>query len=73
MKAPLVRLWEIIAGIPHKHENADRVSFASDELSTAARSLSARLKPYAESDDPLAALMADIAEVRRSGARDGDP
>lgn len=60
-----IRIWETVLGIPHKHENAARVSAASDELSRATRSLSNHLKPYAESDDPLVALMTDVFNKRQ--------
>jgi hypothetical protein len=65
MRLPLIRLWEKLTGVPHRHENAERVSFASDELTREVREISSRLKPYAESDDPLVAMMTDIFNQRQ--------
>lgn len=61
----LIRLWEKAFGIPHRHENAEKAAAASDELITATRALTARLKPYVESADPLQALVNDVMKTRR--------
>ena len=63
-----VRLWEKVLGIPHRHENAARVAAASEELSSTVRALTAQLKPYVESEDPLAAFMRDAMRNRRLAA-----
>ena len=62
---PLVRLWETIMRIPHRHENANHVAKATDELAQSARELTAQLKPYIEADDPLVALMTDVFNRRQ--------
>jgi hypothetical protein len=64
MRYPLIRLWEKIFGIPHRHDEADRVSFASRELTKQVREVSSHLKPYTEESDPLVALMTDIFNQR---------
>lgn len=64
MSTPLTRLWEKLAGIPHKQENAARVLFAVDELTKEVRKASDQLKPYTKADDPLVALMTDIFNQR---------
>lgn len=68
----LARLWESILGVPHRHENAAMVSFASDELARATRRLHTHLRPYAESDDPLVALMTDIFNQREMRRKRGE-
>lgn len=60
----LIRIREMLFGVPHKHHNAEEVATASRELKHAARSLSAHLKPYMEADDPLVALMTDVMKKR---------
>lgn len=65
-----VRLIEKITGTPHRHENATRVSLATDELTQSTRLLSAHLKPYLESDDPLVSLMTDVFNRRQMGPVD---
>jgi hypothetical protein len=71
MSGPLVRLWEKVFRIPHRHEEASRVSAAAEELTSTARALNARLKPYVESDDPLVALMTDVFNRRSMGSDNG--
>lgn len=65
VSTPLTRLWEKLAGIPHRQENAQRVLFAVDELTKEVRKASDQLKPYTEADDPLVALMTDIFNKRQ--------
>ena len=64
MRIPLIRLWENLFRIPHKRENADKVSAASDELTSMSQALRVKLKPYLETDDPLVALMTDVFNQR---------
>jgi len=66
-----VRLFEKLTGTPHRHDNARRVSLATDELTESTRLLSAHLKPYLESDDPLVSLMTDVFNRRQMGSTDG--
>lgn len=63
----VVRLYEKLTGTPHRHDDAERVAAAVDGLSQATRELSATLKPYIESDDPLVAFT-DMLK-RREGSR----
>jgi len=65
-----VRLFEKLTGSKHRHDDAMRVSAAADDLTASIRELSATLKPYHESDDPLAALMTDVFNKRRLGQQD---
>jgi hypothetical protein len=61
----VMRLYEKLTGIAHRHDNADRVARAADGLTDSIRELSATLKPYRESDDPLVALMTDVFNRRQ--------
>jgi hypothetical protein len=63
----VVRLYEKLTGRPHRHDDAEMVSAAAKELSSSIRELSATLKPYNESGDPLVALMTDVLDHRRRG------
>ena len=68
----MIRLWEKIFGLPHRHEYADRVSFASHELTKEVRKVSSHLKSYTETDDPLVALLTDIFNKRELRRRQGE-
>jgi hypothetical protein len=63
--ACLVRLWEKLAGLPHRHSMVDRVSAAADELKESARSVQEQLRPYEDAPDPFIALMADLYNKRQ--------
>lgn len=65
-----VRLIEKLTGTPHRHDNAARVSLAADQLTESTRQLTANLKPYLESDDPLVSLMQDVFNRRQMGSAD---
>lgn len=68
----LARLWETVLGVPHRYENAARVSLAGEELSRAAKGLHTHLRGYAESDDPLVALMTDVFNQREMRRKNGE-
>jgi hypothetical protein len=61
----LVRIIEKLLGVPHQYQNADRVKDAVASLSHDVRRLNDTLKPYAEADDPLVALMTDVFNDRQ--------
>jgi hypothetical protein len=54
------RIIEMITGMPHRHEIADSVSLAAAGVARSVDRLSEALKPYANSDKPLVALLTDV-------------
>ncbi len=67
----VVRLIEKLTGTPHRHDNAKMVSDAAGDLTASIRELSATLRPYRDSSDPLEALMTDVMKKRRRERNDG--
>jgi hypothetical protein len=61
----LVRLFEKLTGKPHQHRNAQKVAAAVGDLRRDVSALSSRLRPHAEADDPLVALMTDVFNQRQ--------
>ena len=55
-----MRLLEKLTGTPHRHDLADSVHNAAAGVSRSVDKLSAALKPYSKSDEPLVALMTDV-------------
>lgn len=55
-----IRLIEKITGQPHRYDNLARVTKAAQELKDELNQLSSVIRPYTESEDPLAALMLDM-------------
>jgi hypothetical protein len=66
----IVRLYEKLTGRPHRHDDAAMVSAAAKDLSSSIRELTATLKPYNQSKDPLVALMRDVIQRRDRGHPD---
>jgi hypothetical protein len=60
----LTRVWEIFSGAPHLRLNADRVKAATSALSRKTDELESAIKPYAQSEDPLAMFMTDVFNRR---------
>ena len=56
----MYRLIEKLTGTPHRHDIADSVHTAAAGVSRSVDRLSAALKPYSKSDEPLAALLTDV-------------
>jgi len=54
------RLIEKLTGTPHRHDIADSVHTAAAGVSRSVDRLSAALKPYSKSDQPLVALLTDV-------------
>jgi hypothetical protein len=61
----LVRFFEKLTGNPHQHRNARKVAAAVGDLRHDVSALSLKLRPYAEADDPLVALMTDVFNQRQ--------
>ena len=55
-----MRLLETITGTPHKHEIADSVAVAAAGVARSVDKLSEALKPYANAEQPLVALLTDV-------------
>jgi hypothetical protein len=54
------RFIEKITGTPHRHDIAESVHTAAAGVSRSVDKLSAALKPYSQSDEPLVALMTEV-------------
>jgi hypothetical protein len=60
-----VRLMEKLSGRPHQHYTAQKVSDMASDLRQDVNSLATKMRPYAEADDPLVALMTDVFNQRQ--------
>ncbi|MEH2525882.1 MULTISPECIES: hypothetical protein [unclassified Bradyrhizobium] len=61
----LVRLLEKLTGRPHQHRHARWVANIASDLRRDISELQATLRPYAEAEEPLVALMTDIFNDRQ--------
>ena len=61
-----VRFLEKLTGTPHQRQNAQKVADVARGLREDVKKLSTTLRPYAESEDPLVALMTDIFNQRQA-------
>jgi hypothetical protein len=59
-----LRLWEKLTGRPHQHHNAGMVRLATERLVATNADFMARIRPYEESDNPLAMLLQDVLNQR---------
>ena len=61
----LVRLWETLSRTPHRHDDAQRVRRATQELTENAKILSAHLRTHEDSPDPLMSIVCDLVNRRQ--------